>query len=245
MRSLFAVAFLFLVGACASPDSCISLCNLKPGPSYAGPRVRAYTNNASSPAAHEVIAVHIEGGFAAIDRDAIVQAFEEWNYALNGNLRFDAAASTAAAAAGGWIISPQAGGAPMPLKSTMIGQPLAITHRPMGAEIVGRVSVYVDRLGGRDLTAIMRHEIGHILGLAHGASETLMSAYYSAQNQACIDHSTMLGLATLRGLPFSSLNWCGEFAPNHAVAPLPWRPRLEFAAAAPPALPSVSRENPM
>ena len=86
------------------------------------------------------------------------------------------------------------------------GQALAITLRqPQGG---GLVVIYADSLGGRDLGGVMRHELGHVLGLDHEPRGGLMATHYSPHDQQCIDRAAAEAIARLRKLPLDQLIWC-------------------------------------
>ena len=72
------------------------------------------------------------------------------------------------------------------------------------------VTVYVDRVRGYDLTSVMRHELGHVLGLGHDPNGRLMSSHYTTSRQQCIDRAAADAVAAKRGLPPGELNWCEE-----------------------------------
>ena len=61
--------------------------------------------------------------------------------------------------------------------------------------IGGTVTVYVDRVRGYDLASVMRHELGHVLGLGHDANGRLMSSHYTASRQQCIDRAAAEAVA--------------------------------------------------
>jgi len=72
------------------------------------------------------------------------------------------------------------------------------------------VIVYVDRVRGYDLASVMRHELGHVLGLGHDPDGRLMSSRYTASRQQCIDRAAAAAVAAHRTLPPAALNWCEE-----------------------------------
>lgn len=211
MRFLFAlsaaIAPLLGVASLVSGDL-----RAEPGQSLAIAQVesRHYTRHPASGAAPQVISLRIDGTFDPGERANVLLAVGEWNHVLNGFVRFDIAAPNG----GGprtWDIRAEKGGSPQaPDPST--GQPLSFTQAGF-ASLGGKMVIYVDRIGTRDLRGIVLHELGHVLGLGHDSS-TLMSARYSPNKEQCVDRSTAAAVAALRKLPLDGLNWCEPGVPG-------------------------------
>lgn len=167
-----------------------------------------YTTHRSRPLRTEVISLQLDGTFAAHERARIAHAVRAWNHVLNGFVRFEVAgaAEGGEGSAQSWLIAP----ARQPSLRRGIDLTLALTQPvPSGG---GAIVLYVNRLGGRDLGAVLLHELGHVLGLNHendnGGEGGLMSAYYSAHAQSCVDRRTVARIAAGRRLPLEQLNWC-------------------------------------
>jgi hypothetical protein len=111
----------------------------------------------------EIVRIAIDDRFDTYQRAKILRAVNEWNHVLNGSVRFDV--DPAADKEPVWLIVPVLGGRPPPVRGTIFGHALAATQavQPLG----GVVIVYVDRVRGYDLASVMRHELGHALGLGH------------------------------------------------------------------------------
>ena len=137
---------------------------------------------------------------SADHRERVLAAIREWNDALNGSVRFEIEAN--GARAGVWTVIP------VPKSELRNGpESLALTFAfPAGG---GVVCLYLDRLGGRDITGVMLHEFGHVLGLTHDGGGQLMSTRYSWHDMKCIDHGTMLQVAAHYKLRIDELKWCG------------------------------------
>jgi matrixin len=166
---------------------------------------RRYTHHPSATVSPKIIVMVVDGSFSADQRAKILRAIEEWNYALNGFIRFDLAAP----GSGGlesWSIRPEKGGDPNGPASGE-GQPLSETQSGF-MSIGGHMLIYVDRIGTRDLRGVVLHELGHVLGLHHDPTGNLMSARYSPTTDQCIDKPTAVTIAARHNLPLAGLNWC-------------------------------------
>lgn len=173
-----------------------------------------YTRNNPSVQQGELLAIRLGAGFEIGERAKILRAVNEWNHALNGLVRLEIVpppgdavpmqAGTGSPFGRVWTIMPVRGTAST--RGQLTSHALAVTQPlPSGG---GLVVVHVDRLGNRDIGGVLRHEIGHMLGLGHEPGSKLMSTYYVGDNQQCIDKATVAALATSRKLPLSSFNWC-------------------------------------
>jgi len=163
-----------------------------------------YTTHRAATAKPEIVGIAVDDQFDMYQRAKILRAVNEWNHVLNGFVRFDPAADKEPV----WLIVPVLGGRPPPVHGTIFGHALAATQavQPLG----GVVIVYVDRVRGYDLASVMRHELGHVLGLGHDPNGRLMSPRYTARNQQCIDRAAVEAIAANRKLPVADLNWCEE-----------------------------------
>jgi len=206
--SIIPLLFLLMLGGCLGPDYLVTSI----GPS--APEEAAnlhehephYTSHRSAAAKPEIVRLAIDEQFNMYQRAKILRAVNEWNYVLNGFVRFDI--DPAADKGQMWVIVPMLGGRPPPVQGTIFGHALAATQSapPIG----GIVTVYVDRVRGYDLTSVMRHELGHVLGLGHDPNGRLMSSRYTMSRQQCIDRAAAEAVAANRTLPPAELNWCEE-----------------------------------
>jgi hypothetical protein len=171
---------------------------------------RPYTHHAAIVAVSpEVVRLRIDDGFSLYDRAKILRAINEWNFVLNGHMRFE-------------VVAPDADGKPRPIKSAWALVPLkkspmnlrgGSNHEALAVTLGipaggGIMLVMLDRIGTRDLAGVMRHELGHVLGLGHDAHGGVMAAVYSPYDQGCIDRRAVQAIAAGRHLPVDGLNWC-------------------------------------
>jgi len=142
------------------------------------------------------------------ERTKILTAINDWNVALNGVIRFDVVVVVAATddqtpgARSLWHVR-VVRGSTGPHSSS--GTPLAVTFPSWVGN--GVVAIYADNLKTNDLAAVMRHELGHVLGLKHDVAG-LMAAQYSSWDMQCIDRRTMSVLAARRRVPLGAFSWC-------------------------------------
>jgi hypothetical protein len=103
---------------------------------------------------------------------------------------------------GGWVMARV--DSRHPVAQTGEGrQALAVTTGNRG----GFVYVISDRIGNRDLTGVIMHEFGHVLGAGHDGYG-LMAPVYSAAMGRCIDQDAVALVARAQRLPINQLNWC-------------------------------------
>ena len=199
-----------LLGGCVSSDHLVAS---KPADTLTIEEITSLRENVPDYTAHhaatakpEIVRIAIDDQFTLYERAKILRAVNEWNQVLNGFVKFDI--DPKADHGQFWAIVPMHGGRPPPVRGVIFGHALATTQQAL--PVGGMVTVYVDRVRGYDLTSVMRHELGHVLGLGHDPNGRLMSSHYTTSRQQCIDRAAADAVAAKRGLPPVALNWCEE-----------------------------------
>jgi hypothetical protein len=178
-----------------------------------------YTDNASPVSIGRVVSLHVDRDFDDLERQRIVSAMRQWNYVLNGFVQFRAtylpndptpAMLAQIRRSGGWVVARVDSRHPIAQQGEG-RQALAVTAGGRG----GFVYVISDRIGQRDLTGVIMHELGHVLGAGHDERSGLMAPVYSSAMGRCIDRESVGLVAQALRLPLNRLNWCiGPADPN-------------------------------
>ena len=180
--SIIPLLFLFTLGGCLGPDYLVT--STDPAVAEEAASLREgdphYTSRRAASAPPEIVRLAIDDHFTLYERAKILRAVNEWNHVLNGYVKFDI--DPKADHGQFWAIVPMRGGRPPPVNGVIFGHALAATQSAL--PVGGLVTVYVDRVRGYDLTSVMRHELGHVLGLDHDPNGRLMSSHYTAKPSA-------------------------------------------------------------
>jgi hypothetical protein len=201
----------------------------------AGTQLYGYTSHPARVSVGRNLYMYVDRDFDPRDRDRIVSAIRQWNYVLNGFVRIharllpeDASSQTVGRIkqSGAWVVVRVDSRHPIAHQGEG-RHALAVT---VGNSRAGVVYVIGDRIGRRDLTGVVMHEFGHVLGAGHDAAG-LMAPVYSAEGSRCIDRAAAAMVANAQRLPLSDLNWC--IAPGYDQtppmasdrrSPMAWRP---------------------
>jgi len=177
-----------------------------------GPSAYGYTDHDSRATTPRILDLYVDRAFDDHERQEILFAIKQWNYALNDFVRFrtsllpDTVSPTMLAQIkrqGGWIVARVDSRHPIAQEGEGL-HALAVT---VSNSHSGYVYVISDRIGGRPLSGVVMHEFGHVLGAGHDGSG-LMAPVWNAAGSRCIDHDAMAMVANAQHLPLSDLNWC-------------------------------------
>lgn len=170
-----------------------------------------YTNRATPASTGKVLDLYVDRDFDERERQHIVSAMRQWNYVLNGLVQFrarmlpDEPTQNLLAQirrSGGWVVA-RVDSRHGVAQQGEGKQALAVTTGGRG----GFVYVISDRLGNRDLTGVVMHEFGHVLGAGHDGAG-LMAPVYNVAMARCIDYDAVALVARAQRLSMNQLNWC-------------------------------------
>lgn len=182
-----------------------------------------YTQHATRASTGRVLYLYIDRDFNDYERQRLISAVRQWNHVLNGMVRMEArllpedatpADLNKVRRAGGWVVARVDSRHPVAHRGEGT-HALAVTVGGTGG---GFVYVISDRIGGRDLTGVIMHEFGHVLGTGHSQAG-LMAPVYNAAYARCIDHESASLVARAQRLPVNDMNWCES--PGYAPQPGP------------------------
>ena len=157
-------------------------------------------------AATRTVQFYIDQRFTDSERASIVSAVQQWNQVLNGFIRIRASLNNEGDGRrnGAWVVSKV--DSSHSIAQTAVGRhALGVTA---GGSNGGKVYIIADRIGRRDLTAVLMHEFGHALGARHGSESGLMGPVYNASSGHCIDREAAGMVAAAQRLPVQQMNWC-------------------------------------
>lgn len=159
----------------------------------------------------EEVAVWVDGAFTFEERRTIRLALEDWNAALNGYMRFYVRSEK--------HLHPSTDGA-VSVEKVWDDDTVTVDQEYDGADgtmawvsgvAAHDMHVISWRVPDGELRPIIKHEMGHVLGLKHSEYDnTLMSTPYNTVRK-CIDPETIRRVAQRHGWDVHHMNpECGE-----------------------------------
>ena len=175
------------------------------------PDAYRYTDHPARSSSGRILPIYVDGDFNEGERQRIVSAVKQWNHVLNGTLRLQAEllpnASPRVLAqirrSGGWFVA-RVDSSHSIARLPEARQAMAMTVGGNG----GIVYVIGDRFPPQELTAVMLHEFGHVLGAGHDDRGHLMASVYDRRNGHCIDRGAAAMVAAAQRVSVSRFNWC-------------------------------------
>jgi len=176
------------------------------------PDVYRYTDHPTRASTGRILQIYVDGDFNEGERQRIASAIKQWNHVLNGTLRLQAEllpnASPRVLAqirrSGAWFVA-RVDSNHTVARLPEARQAMALT---VGGSGGGIVYVIGDRFPAGELTAVMLHEFGHVLGAGHDDRGHLMASVYDRRNGHCIDRGAAAMVAAAQRIPVSRFNWC-------------------------------------
>lgn len=173
----------------------------------------------------KVYKVWVDKNFGEADKLAIDDAVKQWNYAMNGyvkitveSYKFDMEPEVLGRAmrGEGWVIlkidrnNPLVAGVDKPAKP---GEKQYYTLAWVNEIGGNRMWVIRDRISNEQMTGIMLHEFGHLLGAEHD-TVYLMQPHYKWEDYRCVDYEALKRVAKWQHLPMERLNYCVYETPD-------------------------------
>jgi hypothetical protein len=177
------------------------------------PGAYRYTDHPARASTGRILQVYVDRDFDEGERQRIASAIKQWNHVLNGTLRLQAQLLFGSATArdlvqirrsGGWFIARIDSRHPV-ARQAEARQAMGLTVGGSGGGIVYVIS---DRFPSTELTAVMLHEFGHVLGAGHDDRGRLMASVYDRRNGHCIDRGAAAMVAAAQRVPVARFNWC-------------------------------------
>jgi hypothetical protein len=204
---LLAFLFALVLSACSAGRAKLAAAP----PSLLYPQ---YTHNTAGLVPMPLVTpVWIDKDFSPSQLAQLKDALTEWNFALNGYESFEVV-SDKFAMEPEVIAQVEATGQGLVILDVLssnhyvqeMGDGVLAWVPELGAHIM---SVVGDRIGNRDLKAIILHELGHVLGLEHIlVKSTLMFPNYN-YGSPCIDKISVQQLASVRArFDWRHMNYC-------------------------------------
>lgn len=180
-------------------------------------RVSNYTQTLPSPYTTIYKDVYIDTSFSDDDKTEIETALNKWNYALNRSIYFNIRNSDSTITINDIkYVNDIKGVLIIRVDSSCTFKPEDTTdkygvHRILGwANSIGGNKIFLvrDRISQTDVSLIVMHELGHILGAEHINYKSLMYSQYTPDYYKCIDQATIKAVADYNKIDTKYLNYC-------------------------------------
>lgn len=161
-----------------------------------------------------LVPIYIDHTFGEEDRLRIDEGIEQWNYALNGNLKL---------AVIDWnyhsnkhmdkMIVKNDGIIIIHLNSQdIVKKNYSKTMLAFADQVPGHYIYFIrDRIGKPiDLKLILMHEMGHVLGAKH-QKKYLMTTTFDYKGWQCVDYDTLVQVAKVQGFDVKTGNYCYHY----------------------------------
>jgi hypothetical protein len=151
-----------------------------------------------------VIPIWIDDEFSRRDKEEIGKGIEEWNYALNGHIRFIVSGDRCGDKC--WKIYKIKSWEDKVKEEDKIHD----SHGILGWAMMGMGEIYLvrDRMDDDQVFGVTMHEVGHLLSKGEHAREYLMQPYFHWRESRCIDYNALSMVAETQGLQMGDLNYC-------------------------------------
>lgn len=155
------------------------------------------------------VLIYVDKDFGFADRVEIRAAVDQWNFAMNGQVKLDIASwefmmePSLLADKDKWFILKIDSQSKLKPADTKDSFSLAFCEK------VGGHLMYIirDRIGNADVKGITMHELGHLLGAQH-VGNYLMYYHFVRAKYNCIDYASAEAVARAQDLDMGSMNYC-------------------------------------
>jgi hypothetical protein len=152
--------------------------------------------------------IYVDKEFGNADKVAIASAVEQWNFALNGQVKlavidWDFMMEPSVLKENAWYILKVDHNCKFKPMDTKTDITLAWANK-LGGNYIYMIR---DRMGNDDVRGIMMHELGHLLGTDH-VGKYLMYYRYDRARYNCVDYASVESVGKSLKLDVSNLNYC-------------------------------------
>ena len=175
-----------------------------------------YTHLIEYPGKRLIAPVYLDINFVENDKVEIAHALDQWNYVLNGYLRFeiidasfDMKLSSLQDDQAFFFFSVNSDN-PLVQEVDLAGRDHGENRLALGfTPSIGSHYIYLvrNRLESTDVFYLAMHEMGHALGATHNG-RGLMYPHYTQLDFQCVDQLTILKVAKYQSMDVQYLNYC-------------------------------------